>query len=407
MKTLLKAWIREYRRILADWGALMVLVGAVLLYSVAYPFPYGHEVLVDVPVAVVDLDRTALSRELTRMIDATQTAAVSARPEDITEAQRLLSQGKVKGICVIPQNFSRLLQRGEQANVAGYYDGSYMYLYKAVYSALLGATTAMSAQLEMHSLMAAGVQGNMAASLRDPLPLERISLFNPAGGYASFVVPVIFVMILQQTLLLGIGLIDGTANEQRAGHASGNRPGWGTVVTRVLGRAGAYVSGHLVFAVLLLVILMRVYRYPQRSHPAELLLFILPFLLASVFLAITLGRCFRTRETVIPVMLILSMPIAFLSGFSWPSYAMPDWLRHVALVLPSTTAVQGFIDLNHMGATLHEISGLWMRLWCLTGIYFVSACLVSRRPEPEPARDAANISDIEESTGPVTVPDLG
>jgi ABC-2 type transport system permease protein len=397
---MIKAWIEEYRRILADWGALLVLVGAVLLYSVAYPFPYWNEVLVDVPVAVVDLDRTDMSRKLTRMIDAAQAAAVKARPVDMAEARRLLDQGEVNGICVIPKNFGRLLQRGEQATVTGYYDGSYVYLYKAVYQALVGATTALSAQLEMHSLMAAGVQRNTAAALRDPLPLERISLFNPAGGYASFVVPVIFVMILQQTLLLGIGLIDGTANEQYTGHSSGSRPSILTVVARVLGRAGAYVTGHLVFAVLLLVILMRIYRYPQRSHPMELLLFIFPFLLASVFLAITLARCFRTRETVIPVMLILSMPMAFLSGFSWPTYAMPDWLRYVALLLPSTSAVQGFIDLNHMGASLLEISDLWIRLWGLAGIYFISACLVSRRPEPESARDTQVTFDTEESCFP-------
>ena len=75
MKTLLRAWLGEYRRIACDPGAgvLLILVGAVLLYAVIYPYPYRQEVLLDVPVAVVDLDRTAVSRRLIQSIDATQT----------------------------------------------------------------------------------------------------------------------------------------------------------------------------------------------------------------------------------------------------------------------------------------------------------------------------------------------
>ena len=356
MKTLLRSWLGEYRIIFADWGAILILIGAVLLYCVVYPFPYRNEVLVDVPLAVVDLDRSSLSRQLTRMIDTAQTAAVTARPADAARARQLFLKGKIKGFCVIPKNFGRMLQRGETATVSGYYDGAYVYLYKAVYRALVGATTALSAQFEVRSLMADGMPSTAAASLRDPLPLERVYLFNPAGGYASFVVPAIFVLILQQTLLLGIGLVDGTANERRTDGNAAGKPGWITVFTRVLGRSGAYVSGHMLFAFFLLKILIRVYGYPQRVDSADLLLFMLPFLLASIFLAITAARFFSTRETALPVMLILSMPMVFLSGFSWPSCAMPAWLRDLSLLLPSTTAIQGFFRLNHMGATLADLS---------------------------------------------------
>jgi ABC-2 type transport system permease protein len=379
MTTFARAWLGEYRKIIGDAGAVLILVGAVLLYALIYPFPYRQEVLFDVPVAVVDLDRTPLSRQLTRAIDATQTGAVTARPADLAAARRLFARGRVKGICLIPKDFARRLQRGEAATVTGYCDGSYIYLYKAVVRSLGAATGDLSARLELRSLTAGGRSAPAAQKLRDPLPLERIYLFNPAGGYASYLVPAIFVMILQQTLLMGIGLLDGTENEAAATRPPVRRPPWPAVAARVLGRAGAYVSGHLVLGLFLLGGMIRWYRYPQRGALGDVLLFILPLLLAAVFLAITLARWFSTRESALPVMLSVSVPLVFLSGFSWPSQAMPFWLQLLAQFVPSTSAIQGFYAINHMGATLSEVIGLWGRLWALAGIYFVTACLVTRR----------------------------
>ena len=381
MKTLLRAWFGEYRRIACDPGAgvLLILIGAALLYALIYPYPYRQEVLLDVPVAVVDLDRTAASRRLIQAIDATQTGAVAARPADMAAARRLWAEGAVDGICLIPKDFARRLARGEAAAVIGFCDGSYVYLYKAVFRSLALAVGDMSGRLEMQTLMAGGLSAAAARKARDPLPLEQVYLFNPAGGYASYVVPAIFVMILQQTLIMSIGMLDGTAHET-AGRQPSPQPrcGWTEAVLRVLGRAAAFVSVHLVLCVFLLALMIRWHHYPQRAAAGEILLFILPLLLAAVFLGITIARAFHTRESVLPVMLIVSIPMFMLSGLSWPMVAMPSWLQILTEMLPSTSGIQGFYAINHMGATLAEVAPMYVRLWTLAGVYFCTAVLATR-----------------------------
>jgi ABC-2 type transport system permease protein len=379
MKTFSWTWLNEYRRIGNDTGALLILVGAVIFYALVYPFPYRQEVLTDVPVAVVDLDHTALSRQLARSVDATQGAAVTARPADPALAREMLASGRVKGICLIPVGFGRDLQRGESAAVTGFCDGSNVYLYKTVARSLLLATGDLSARLEMRTLMADGQMIPAALARRDPLPLERVYLFNPAGGYASYAVPAILVMILQQTLLVGIGLIDGTANEAAAGRAPERPVGWPTAAARVLGRAVAYLSIHLVLAVFVLGLMIRWHRYPQNGVFTDVLRFILPMLLAAVLLGISLGGMFSSREKVLPVLVTASIPLIFLSGFSWPSEAMPLWLQLPAALVPSTSGIKGFFAINHMGAALADVGGLYRQLWLLCGIYFLTACLATRR----------------------------
>ena len=70
-----------------------------------------------------------------------------------------------------------------------------------------------------------------------------------------------------------------------------------------------------------------------------------------------------------------SIPALFLAGFSWPVESIPQWLRTLSFLIPSTVGIDGFLKLNIMGATLREVGPQWMILWGLSILYFVLACL--------------------------------
>jgi ABC-2 type transport system permease protein len=63
----------------------------------------------------------------------------------------------------------------------------------------------------------------------------------------------------------------------------------------------------------------------------------------------------------------------FLAGFSWPLEMVPGWLRTAALLLPSSAAIEGFLRINQMGASLWDVVFEWRVLWCLAGGYFLLA----------------------------------
>ena len=79
------------------------------------------------------------------------------------------------------------------------------------------------------------------------------------------------------------------------------------------------------------------------------------------------------------MILFSSLPAVFLSGFSWPPEAIPGWLRALAIFLPSTAGIRGFLRMNQMGAALGEVRGDWLVLWGLCLIYLVAARLAGRR----------------------------
>jgi ABC-2 type transport system permease protein len=379
----------EARRVVRDPGALLVLAGAVFLYSFFYPIPYLPQVLREVPVAVVDEDQTALSRQLTRMADAHSLLRVAERPASLAAAEALVGAGRVSGILAIPRGFERDVLGGRRTRVGVFADASYFLVYRQVATGLLEVTGTLSAGIDVRRLEARGKTEGAARALRDPVPFVVRPLFNPTEGYASYVVPAVLVLILQQTLLIGVGLLGGTAAESR-GAASGRDAAPAPVrpLPRVVGRALFYLSLYSLWAVLMFTVVYRVFGFPDRSRALALAAFALPFLLACIFLALAAGSLFRRRETAMQVLLFTSLPSVFLAGFAWPVEALPRWLRGLSLLLPSTTGIAGFLRLTEMGAPLRHVLFEWRCLWALAAAYLLLAWLAERRGAARAAQPA-------------------
>ena len=406
MKAVLRNARAEALRVFRDPGALLVLVGAIFLYSFFYPIPYQPQVLREVPVAVVDQDRTPLSRQLLRMADAHSLLRVAERPVTLAEAERLVLAGRVGGILVVPPGFERDVQRGMKARVGVFADASYFLVYRQVATGFLEAVGTLSAGIDIRRLEARGRTEAAARALRDPVPLLVRPLFNPTEGYASYVVPAVLVLILQQTLLIGIGLLGGTAAEKpgtvpapsfrgapsESGEAGSATPADSSGparpaslgITRLLGRALFYLALYSVYAVLVFAVVYRLYGFPERSRALALSLFALPFLLACIFLALALGALFTRRETAMQVLLFTSLPSVFLAGFAWPVEAVPSWLRAASFLIPSTSGIAGFLRLTEMGAQLRHVGFEWLVLWALASAYFLLAWLAERRDPHRP-----------------------
>jgi ABC-2 type transport system permease protein len=124
------------------------------------------------------------------------------------------------------------------------------------------------------------------------------------------------------------------------------------------------------------VIMPRIYGFSTLGSVWQLATLSFPFILATSFLGQTLGLLFRHRETAILLVIASSLPQFFLVGVSWPAEAIPSWLRGVRELLPSVSAIDGFVRIGQMGATLREVHHGWQTLWLLTVVYFVLATIL-------------------------------
>jgi ABC-2 type transport system permease protein len=114
------AFIGEWRRVLADRGVFTLMIIAPVFYGVFYPQPYLGQLVRKIPIAVVDDDRTPLSRRLIQALDADEAISVAVRAPALDVAQRALFDRRVFGILEIPPDTEREVLKGNEARIPAY-----------------------------------------------------------------------------------------------------------------------------------------------------------------------------------------------------------------------------------------------------------------------------------------------
>lgn len=382
MSYILRTLFDEYRAIFSDKGVLFIFVAGLAIYTAYYPLPYSPEVVKELPVVPVDQDGTSLSRKLMQWVNATEEIRLMDQTRDIAQARQQVLNGNAEGYFVIPNGFELDILRGEQTTVAVYADACYFLIYRQVYTGCYKAAATLSAGVEIKRLTATGYAETHAHSAREPIPLDSRPLFNPASGYATYVVPPVLILILQQTLLIGIGMLGGTRNEAFREAPTPPKGGRESYLALLIGRGFAYFSIYILYPLFYLFFIFRIYDLPSDGDLVTVIVFLVPFVLAVVYLGFSLSTLFRYREHSIPALIYTSVPAVFLAGFAWPIESVPIGLRQLALLLPSTTGVAGFLRLNQMGATLHDVRFEWFVLWGLCVFYFLLAWVCVQRRQP-------------------------
>jgi len=368
----------ELRRIFAVRSAFSAMILAVLIYAVLYPQPYLAETLRDVPIAVVDQDRSTASQDLLRRIDATEMVEIAQSAPDMVAAQRLLFERQVYGILVIPQDFERSLLRGSPAPVALYGDASYFLMYQRIAGGVSAVTRTVGAEVEAGRLIASGIDPTLAAAAGDPMPVVAVPLFNPQGGYATYLLPAAFVLILQQTLMMAVGLL-GTAGSAGMTAETSRRVRTAGALGTVIGKTLAYLVIQSVLFTFCTIVLPALYGIPRLGSPLDILAVGLPFVLAVSLLGQACAVILKRGEIVQLVLIAVGLPFFFLSGFSWPTSAMPQAIVWIAQLVPSTSAIEALVRVGQMGAPLSAVKTETLTLWALVVLYGSLAVLFEYR----------------------------
>lgn len=370
-------WQQELKTVFRDQGILIFFLLVPLGYPLLYAYIYTSETVRKVPIAVVDMNHSDLSKDFIRRVGAAPDVKVKSHCSNLGDAKRSVEQQQAYGILYIPSSFQRDIENGKQTYVSIFCDMSGMLYYKAI------LTTATNVSLDINKSIKIKKLGYSTARQEDinakPLLYKDVALFNPSMGFASFLIPAVLILIIQQTLLLGVGLSAGTDRERNSylslNSVFKHRNGMFRIVG---GKSLAFFTIYAVMTPYVLGLVPRMFHLVQAGAVQTLAAFILPYLLSCIFFAMTCTVAFKHRENCILFFVFTSVPLLFISGVSWPGSAIPDFWRYVSWLFPSTFGINGYIRINTMGATLKDVLFEYRGLWIQTGVYFITACLAYR-----------------------------
>lgn len=216
LNIILKIWYEEFVDVFHDRGVLIFILFVPICYPLLYSYIYTNEVVREVPIIAVDNSGSSLSRQLLRNIDACPDVKIIHYCGDMAEAQDLVRKREAYGIVRIPKDIGKHDFLGDQSTIGVYCDMSSMLYYKAIVLATTNTSLAMNEEIKIKEHIH-GTTKEQDKINRLPIKYEQIAIFNSQSGFASFLIPPVLMLIIQQTLLLGIGMSTGRIRERNMG----------------------------------------------------------------------------------------------------------------------------------------------------------------------------------------------
>lgn len=276
------AFRATWQAVLHDVGALIFFIALPLFYPIVYTLIYNPEVVTRIPVAVIDDSRTQASRDLVRMAEAAPSVDIYDYAPNMADAKRMMAEHKVYAIMHIPSDYAKKIARGEQTTVTLVCDMSLLLRYRALLSTMTSLQIDLAQQITATKVSLLGMDsaGNLSG-----LPINNESHFlgDTQSGFASFIIPGIVVLILQQSMVLGIVLLGSTSTERRRRNRGVDpRDPTRSASASTLGKALCFITFYLPTTIYILHFVPEMFHLPHYGSAADYLLFIFPMLVALV-----------------------------------------------------------------------------------------------------------------------------
>lgn len=376
-KGIFLVFCREFKLIFHDPGIILFITFLPLAYPIIYSLIYNPELVKNVPMVVIDNDRTPLSRELVRQLGACDQVWIRGYAADLPEARRAMDSRDCFSILEIPEGFSRKIGRGETGAGALYCDMSLLLRYRGFLVATTDIMQEMGAELLTKDINnAAPLVSTIAPG--ELMPINNISLGNIRSGFDSFIMPGVLILILQQCIILALGMAGGARHERPAVVGYNPHNNSTSVIGTMVGKALCYMTLLALPMVFLIHYVPLIFRFPMGGDLLEEIAFLMPMMLASIAFGFVFQAFVTERESVFVSWVITSIFFLLVSGLIWPRYDMPPVWKFISGLCPATWGVEGFVKMNSNGASLRMVAHEYEMLWWLTLGWGIVAYCVQR-----------------------------
>ncbi len=325
---------------------------ALSFWTIEYLFSAGA--IREIPLTVVDLDQSDLSRQLIKSVEASPLVKIEAYSPDAKTAKSLIFKGDVSGALIIPESLEKNVMSTEFAEVNVFVNNSNLVLGGNLQSGIYKAIASVNSDIKIKNHLKEGDYFSQAEAKSEPVSLDIHQLFNPFGNYAYFlVVGLLPVMLIVFTFLISIYALGSELKESTAGELM--KVANNNIINAISGKYIPYTIMFFVDAMIMNLIIFRVLEAPFKGNLwvillSEFLLIIAYQAISVLFLAVTNNM--RLSLSLGSAYSLLSFTF---SGLTYPFIAMPLIANIVSWIFPYTFWLHIFLGESLRGQPFYSL----------------------------------------------------
>lgn len=339
MKNFLSLLKREFKLFFNNKVLLVLFLGAPILYGVLVGGVYKKGKVTNLPIIVVDEDRSPLSRQLIDMFNDNEVIYVAKVLNDPFHAKEEAMKTESTVVVQIPRNFSADVNYNRGTELTFFVNASNTLTSNYAMMAANVAASTMKAGIQIKAQQKKGVPEFVATQQFEPFKITMIKQNIRSGNYLYFMLPGVLFTVLQQVMMLGLALSFASEFENNTFGELVNR--CSNVFVLILVKILPYLlMSALIFALYYGYSLW--YRMPLQVEGWAFFGSTILFLLAVSFIGILVSIAIPSQLKATEILMVIATPSFILSGFTWPLSQMPEWVVGIAKLIPLTHYLQIF-----------------------------------------------------------------
>ena len=360
----------ELKIVVGDNSILLTVIIAPLLYAFFLGSIYLNKDIEQIRFAVVDYDNTPTSREITRLMSASQKIDMVGYLENYDNGVTKLMNLEIHGFLVFTDGFEKELMRREGTNLNLYLNTTQFLpsndLNMAVNEVML--TIGSDIRLDYYELQ--GIESDKAMQLINPVISEVKPIYNVTNSYGGFLLPGLFFLILQQTLLIGLGESVSRDNEKGLLKSYLYNSPHG-ILDYIIGKNAYFVFLYLAYLIIFTAVIFPFFGLPVAGSLISIFVLSMVFLVTIMLLTMIVGTFVKSQIRVMEILAFTSYPFFLLSGYSWPISAMPLPLQWLAALIPTTPMMEAMTRLFVMGGGWYDVLSQFQHLLTLMVVLLI------------------------------------
>ncbi|MFD1294503.1 ABC transporter permease [Lutibacter holmesii] len=343
---------REFRMLFHNRAIFIFAVILPIISIVFFSSLLSNGVARNLPIAVVDLDNSALSRNLISQLDATPELKVRYKPINQFEGEQLVKQIKAYGLVTIPKNFGSDVRQGKQTKVLNQYNSNLLLpsgLENKAYRKVVGT---LSAGVNIQKQLANGTNINQAKANYQPITSNNHVLSNPYTNYSYYLNSGFITLFLQIFVILTTIYCFGSDLKYNKGEKL-YAIGKGKMTTIILAKILPYTLWFFLIGMIMLFSMFIFQDFPLTGNKIIVIISLLLLILSSQafsLLFIAISKSFREALTFGSGFAAVSLSF---SGITFPIFGMPLVLQWFSQIFPFTHFFELFVDQTQRGIPVY------------------------------------------------------